>query len=532
VDLRDQLSFLHEATAGIGAVPDMAAIAERFAAALVPRLADSASVHLLDALFVDGAPAPATSQDAAESPVRQIAPAVGGAVLRSMPAADACREAMATAAPVCRPGTEPGGRARLAVPLVARGRVLGCVTLDRWPERPAFDEVDVLTVGQLAAHAALGVDNARLRRGLVRATAGPESAGKRAEPPTLTGIETAHRLLPDDPAAEAAGDWLDSIALPGSRVALVIGDVLGCAARSAAVRDHLRIAVQTLAALDLPPDQLLRQLDNLAQRLGDDHLATCLYMVYDPIARCCVFANAGHLPPILARADGRVDRVEIPTGAPIGVGGVAFETAEVSIRDGDTLIAYTDGLIRANRDRAGDIDERIAALSDRIGLFDVTGRGPEALCDALANVWSDTTADGNDAAVLAARLSGIPTESIAYWLLAPRPATVAGARRLIRQTLDDWGLFELGDMVELLATELITNAIRYASRPIELRLLRTRTLMCEVRDDDLYLPILRQAGELDEDGRGLFLVSRLSRRWGVSRTTHGKVVWFELALNP
>jgi anti-sigma regulatory factor (Ser/Thr protein kinase) len=137
----------------------------------------------------------------------------------------------------------------------------------------------------------------------------------------------------------------------------------------------------------------------------------------------------------------------------------------------------------------------------------------------------------DDVALLAARLSSIPAENIAYWLLAPLPETVARARRLIRESLEGWGLEDLVDIAELLATELITNAIRYASRPIELRLLRTRTLVCEIRDDDLYLPILRQAADLDEDGRGLFLVSRLAKRWGVSRTTHGKVVWFELALN-
>jgi hypothetical protein len=521
VDLRDHLSFLHEATAEIGAGPDMAAIAGRFAAALVPRLGDAASVHLLDALVADGAPAPAEPRAAAASPVRRVAPA--GPVQCLLPESPR-HEAMATAAPVCYPRVEPDGRPYLAVPLLARGRVLGCVVLTRMPGRAPFDEVDVLTVAQLAAHAALGVDNARLYRAR---SAELCSADLPTIPPTMTGIEVAHRYLPGDPAVEAGGDWFDAIALPGSRIALVIGDVLGHAAHAAAVMGHLRAAVQTLAALDLPPDQLLRQLDNLAQRLGDDHLATCLYAVYDPVARVCVFANAGHLPPILVRPDGSAGRVAIPTGAPIGVGGVAFDTAEISIRDGDTLVCYTDGLVES---RAQDVDERIAELSERLALSELAMQGPEKLCDTLLD---GLTRDGrgDDVALIAARLSSIPAESIAYWLLMPLPETVARARRLIKQTLDGWGLEELCDITELLATELITNAIRYASRPIELRLLRTRTLVCEVRDDDLYLPILRQAGDMDEDGRGLFLVSRLSRRWGVSRTTHGKVVWFELPVN-
>jgi hypothetical protein len=521
VDLRDHLSFLHEATAEIGAGPDLAAIAERFAAALVPRIGDTASVHLLDALVVDGAPAPAEAHAAAASPVRCVAPV--GAVQVLLP--DSPRhEAMATRAPVCFPRVEPDGRPYLAVPLIARGRVLGCVVLTRIPGRAPFDEVDVLTVAQLAAHAALGLDTARLYRSQ---TTELRYAAPPATPPTMTGIEVAHRYLPGDPAVEAGGDWFDAIALPGSRIALVIGDVLGHAGHATAVMGHLRAAVQTLAALDLPPDQLLRQLDNLAQRLGDEHLATCLYAVYDPVARVCVFANAGHLPPILVRPDGSAERLAIPTGAPIGVGGVAFDTAEISIRDGDILVCYTDGLVES---RGGDVDERITALGERLEFSDLAAQGPEKLCDVLLE---DLARDGrgDDVALIAARLSSIPAENIAYWLLMPLPETVARARRLIRQTLGSWGLAELEDMAELLATELITNAIRYASRPIELRLLRTRTLICEVRDDDLYLPILRQADDMDEDGRGLFLVSRLSRRWGVSRTTHGKVVWFELVLN-
>jgi anti-sigma regulatory factor (Ser/Thr protein kinase) len=524
VDLRDHLSFLHEATARIGAGRGMSAIAERFAAALVPRLADHASFYLLEALFAVGAPAPAVSRAAAAGPMRRLLPA---GCAEPMDATDPCREAMASGEPVCVPKGARDAGPYLAVPLVSRGRVFGCVALTRGPGRAPFDEVDVLTVAQLAAQAALGVDNARLHRGQEVAVAEVKQAVPPITPPTLTGIQMADRYLPGGPAAEPGGDWFDAISLPGSRIALVIGDVLGHGVYATTAMAQLRAAVQTLAALDLPPDQLLRQLDNLAQRLGDTCLATCLYAVYDPVARVCLFANAGHLPPILVRPDGRVDRVDIPTGAPIGVGGVAFDTAEISVRDGDTLVFYTDGLIHA---LPGDVEERICALTGAPDLVRAAALGPDAVCDMLLSTLS-TGGCPDDVALLAARLSSLPAENIAYWLLAPLPETVARARRLIRQSLEGWGLEDLVDIAELLATELITNAIRYASRPIELRLLRTRTLVCEIRDDDLYLPILRQAADLDEDGRGLFLVSRLAKRWGVSRTTHGKVVWFELALN-
>ncbi|MEZ0107742.1 serine phosphatase RsbU (regulator of sigma subunit)/anti-sigma regulatory factor (Ser/Thr protein kinase) [Catenulispora sp. EB89] len=557
VDLRDHLSFLNEATERIGAGTDMVAIAGQFAAALVPRLADFASVHLLDALFVDGAPAPPAPGATASSLVRRVAVAhdepperwlslVPEGAVQIMHDTSPCHEAMATGVPVWLDRVTPdraeamalshspgdlyplvAERAYLAVPLVVRGRVLGCVALTRRPERAEFDQIDVLTVGQLAAQAALGVDNARLFRGQVATAAEFRRGVLPTTPPTLAGIEVAHRYLPANPAVEVGGDWFDTIALPGSRVAIVIGDVMGHGVRSAAVMGHLRIAVQTLAALDLPPGQLLRQLDSLALQLGDDHLATCLYAVYDPIASCCVIANAGHLAPMLVRADGTVERVEVPSGAPIGVGGVAFDTAEIPIRDGDVLVLYTDGLVEA---RGDDIEDRIAALGECLELAARPTADPEALCDTLLTML-DPDKHEDDVALLAARLKGIPAENIANWLLSPLPPTVPKARRLVRQAMAEWDLPDgVRETTELLATELVTNAVRYAHGPIELRLLRTRTLLCEVRDDDHFLPILLEAGDLDEGGRGLFLVSQLALRWGVSRTANGKVVWFEMPL--
>jgi len=555
VDLRDHLRFLKEATEAIGTGVDMVAIAQQFAALLVPRLGDFASVHLLDALFVDGAPAPFSPHATAVSLMRRVAVAhdepperwrlvVPEGAVQIMYATSPCHEAMATGLPVYVPSVEPtqaaamalahgtrdliplvAGRSYLAVPLSVRGRVLGCVAVTRRPERERFDDADVLTVGQLAAQVALSIDNVRLYRGQQATTAELQRAVLSTAPSALTGVEVAHRYLPGNPEVEVGGDWFDTMALPGSRVGIVIGDVMGHGVHSAAAMGHLRIAVQTLAALDLPPDQLLRQLDNLAQRMGDDHLATCLYAVYDPIAGICLLANAGHLPPLIVRGAGRVEPVAVPSGAPIGVGGVAFDTVSIPISDGDTLLMYTDGLVEA---RGDDIEERIEALAESLRLASPVATDPEGLCDALIGTL-DPDKHEDDVALLAAQLSSIAASDVAHWLLSPRPAAVGRSRRLVRQTLAGWSLPELFDTAELLVTELVTNAIRYATDPIELRLLHTSTLLCEVRDNDHYLPILLEAADLDEHGRGLFLVSRLARRWGSSRTAHGKVVWFELA---
>lgn len=556
MELRDQLRFLTEATEAIGASLDVVAIAQRLAAALVPRLGDFASVHLLDALFVDGAPAPLSPQATAVSLVRRVAVAHDGppelwrgvvpeGAVQVMNPTSPCREAMATSQPVYVPRVDPAqaaamalshgtgdlvplvvDRAYLAVPLAVHGRVLGCVAVTRRPERARFEEDDVLSVGLLAAQTSLSVDNARLHEAQITTTAALQRAVSPAALPSLSGAEVAHRYLPGNPEAGVGGDWFDTMALPGSRVGIVIGDVMGHGVRSAAAMGHLRIAVQTLAALDLPPGQLLRELDTLAQRMGDDHLATCMYVVYDPIAGICLLANAGHPPPLVVRDSGAVERVPVPAGAPIGVGGVAFDTVRVPIGDGDTLLMYTDGLVEV---RGDDIDDRIEALAERLRLDGPVTTDPEALCDTLIATL-DPDKQEDDVALLAVRLSAIPASDVAHWLLSPRPDAVARCRRLIRQTLTDWSLSELCDTAELLASELVTNAIRYTGDPIEMRLLRTRTLLCEVRDHDHRLPFLREADELDEHGRGLFMVSRLAQSWGSSRTAQGKVVWFELAI--
>ncbi len=361
--------------------------------------------------------------------------------------------------------------------------------------------------------------------GVPRATVGAlQHSMLPTAPPMLAGVEVAHRYLPGSKSAQVGGDWFDAIPLPGSRVALVVGDVMGHGIRSAAIMGHLRIAIQTLAALDLPPEQVLRHLDDLARRLDEDYLATCIYAVYDPVARTCVIANAGHIPPVLVHADGRAELLgHLPAGAPIGVGGVAFEPVEVKAADGDLLVLCTDGLVEM---RGADIGAGLATLCENLATPGLT---PDSMCGLLLHALRARDSE-DDVALLITRLRGVPPADVAEWLLHPSAATARTARRLVRRTLAGWGLSECGDVAELLTSELVTNAVRYASRPIGLRLMRTGALLCEVSDDDHHLPALRHVTETDEAGRGLNLVSRLARRWGASRTADGKVVWFEQAL--
>ncbi|MFD9722444.1 SpoIIE family protein phosphatase [Streptomyces sp. NPDC059072] len=453
--------------------------------------------------------------------LRGVRPVFGSAA----GAKEALAELLGSEHPVPR-----GNRAVLA-PLRGRRRVIGAAVFLRSPERPAFEQNDLLVAAQLATHTALGIDKAVLygREAYIadelQRTMLPDGL------PQPTGVRLASRYLPAAETARVGGDWYDAIPLPGSRVALVVGDVMGHSMTSAAIMGQLRTTAQTLAQLDLPPAEVLHHLDEQAQRLGSDRMATCLYAVYDPVSHRITIANAGHPPPVLLHLGGRAEVLRVPPGAPIGVGGVDFEAVELDAPAGATLLLYTDGLVES---RLRDVWTGIELLRERLATTaQLTGLDHppplEALCDDVLDMLGPGDRD-DDIALLAARFDGIAPSDVAYWFLDPEETAPGRARRFARRALTRWGLEELTDSLELLVSEVVTNAVRYAERPVTLRLLRTDVLRCEVGDDSPQLPRQRRARDTDEGGRGLFLVNRMARRWGATRLSSGKVVWFELPL--
>ncbi len=552
----EQLALLNEVGGKVGTTLDLDTTARELCQVLVPRVADFASVDLLDGLISD-AELPATRPDDATM-LRRVARTFNaaegewdhvleeGALLampRSTPPGMALQLNQPVLVPVLSPDVAVGyaaslsgsavgdaelvqvvaGRSMLVLPLSARGTVIGVLKLLRLPDRGPFDESDAATLKELAARAALSLDNARLHRAESRVATTLQRSMIPTRPPRIPGVQIAHRYLPGDPRAEVGGDWFDAIQLPGSRVALVVGDVMGHGLHSAAAMGRFRTAMQTLAALDLPPGQLLRHLDNLAHKLGDDHLATCLYAVYDPINRTCELASAGHVPPVLVHPDGTGELLEIPAGAPIGVGGVPFVAKKIDVQDGSMLVLCTDGLVEV---RGSDIGAGLAALCGN--LIDPK-QTPEQACDVvLDRLHSDDRKD--DVALLVARFDGVAPSEVATWDLAVDTAEVRRARALVREQLAAWHLEAIADTTELLVSELVTNAVRVARDTVRLQLIRVDKLLVEVSDDNHNLPSLEPAEELGETGRGLHLVTTLAERWGSARKAVGKVVWFELPL--
>ncbi|HEY3479602.1 MAG TPA: SpoIIE family protein phosphatase [Streptomyces sp.] len=547
--LDEQLALLRETGSVVGSTLDLHTTAREMCAVTVPRFADFAAVLVVDQLFSDTEPhkddrpsdtvsvrrvAMAHASEAAlwETALPEgellvlsadeFVPRFGEPVL--VPVVD---EALAPdiALDLGVPALGPllAGHSMIVAPLTARGTVLGRMCLLRGPGRRPFDARDVATATEVIARGAVHIDNARLHRLESRAAATLQRSMMPTRPPRIPGVRIAHHYMPGDRQAQVGGDWFDAIQLPGGRVALIVGDVMGHGLQAAAVMGQFRTAVITMAGLDLPPAQLLRHLDNLAHRLGPEHLATCVYAVYDPIHRNLTLANAGHIPPVLAGYDGRSELLEIPGGAPIGVGGVPFETVEIPVPDGSWLVLCTDGLVEV---RGQGIDAGLAALCATVIEPE---QMPEDVCgQILARVHSEDRRD--DVALLVAKFEGIAPEDVVEWTLRLDHAEVGTARDLTRRQLAAWGLERLSDTTELLVSELVTNAIRAASYEVELRLMRVGKLLVEVSDDNHNLPQLQRADADDVQGRGLALVSHLSRRWGTSRKAVGKVVWFELPL--
>ncbi|MER5830405.1 SpoIIE family protein phosphatase [Streptomyces sp. NPDC002130] len=425
----------------------------------------------------------------------------------------------------------------MMVPLRARGVTLGMVHFLRHRTPDAFSEDDLLLAEDIVARAAVSVDNARRYTRERRTALALQRSLLPERLPDLAAMDIAYRYLPTGSGADIGGDWFDVIPLSGTRVALVVGDVVGHGIHASATMGRLRTAVRTLADVDLAPDELLTQLDDLVIRLDREEGpevrgaeetpgqvgATCLYAVYDPVSRRCTMARAGHPPPALVTPDGGVRFLDLPAGPPLGLGGLPFEASEIQLEENSLLALYTDGLLEAP---GHDIEVGTALL--RQALSGSAGALEETCEQVLRTLLTGRPDD--DVVLMLARTTVLDAGKVRTWQLPPDPAAVARARKMAGEQLAEWGLTEAEFATELIVSELVTNALRYGGAPIELRLIRDATLICEVSDGSSTAPHLRRARVFDEGGRGLLLVAQLAERWGSRQTATGKTIWAEQPL--
>ncbi|MFE4830097.1 SpoIIE family protein phosphatase [Streptomyces sp. NPDC056672] len=563
---RQRLLLVNEASVHIGSTLDIGRTARELADVAVPVLADFVTVDLIPTVS-DGGEPPAgplngrvTLRRAACSSIFEGVPEsvvpVGETDVYSdySPAAESLLTARGVVSEMTEPASNPweiqaperaakarefGFHSMMSVPLRARGTTLGVATFTRHRRPESFEQEDLLLAEEITARAAVCIDNARrftheretaltLQRSLLPRKL-PENAA----------AEVAFRYLPADTRAGVGGDWFDVIPLSSSRVALVVGDVVGHGLQASATMGRLRTAVRTLADVDLPPDELLTHLDDLVNHLATEAAsgqgvgttaessgdvgATCLYAVYDPVSRHCSLARAGHPQPAVVSPDGAVEYLDLPAGPPLGLGNLPFESVEVDLAEGSILALYTNGLIES-RERG--IDDTLDAL--REALSQPTAPLEEICDNVLKALLPPHPAD--DVALLLARTHALDASQVVTWELTCDPTVVSRARSEASAQLAEWGLDEAVFTTELVVSELVTNAIRYAEAPIQLRLIHDRSLICEVSDGSNTAPHLRRARVFDEGGRGLLLVAQLTQSWGTRQGVGGKTIWAEQSL--
>ncbi|MFI8949641.1 SpoIIE family protein phosphatase [Streptomyces sp. NPDC053750] len=419
---RRRLAAVADASARIGTTLELDRTAHELADVAVPDLADIAAVDLLESVVkgrrstlgpAEPAVIRALAVQADDAPQALLAADPPGQVARYGPDR-LVTECVRTGRPVMvaqvteedlfRIARSPeaaellrraGVRSYLAVPLIARGEVLGALDLKRIGNPLPFGEDDLLLARELAARAALQIDNARWYQNARDSALTLQRSLLPRHPPVTGGLEVASRYQPAEATSEVGGDWFDVIELEGCKTALVVGDVMGSGIAAAASMGRLRTATNTLAALDLDPAFLLEHLDRTTAGL-DQAIATCVYAVHDPHRRQCRIANAGHLPPVRLRAGRPPELLDLPTGVPLGVGGVAFSTTTVDLEPGDRLVFYTDGLVETRRHP---LDERLNAL---LALLEGPDRPLEEVCDLLLRTLHEPE-NSDDVALLIAR---------------------------------------------------------------------------------------------------------------------------------
>ncbi|MFF3322459.1 SpoIIE family protein phosphatase [Streptomyces sp. NPDC002889] len=556
---RGRLKLLYDAGTEIGTTLDVVRTCEELAEFAAARFADFATVDLAETVLNGEEP---TAAGAGNDLRRTAFSGAGdtalyplGELIRFVPTTrmgtglrrgEAVLEADLTVLsgwqeqdPVrARKLVEYGIHSMIAVPLRARGVILGVAMFWRARKPQSFEAEDLSLAEELVARAAVSIDNARrYSREHTMAVTLQRSLLPRGLP-QQDAVDVAYRYRPAQAGlgglGGVGGDWFDIIPLPGARVALVVGDVVGHGLHAAATMGRLRTAVHNFSSLDLPPDELLGHLDELVARIDQDEDAeragagvtgaTCIYVIYDPVTGHCSMARAGHHQPVIVHPDGRAEFADVPGSPPLGLGGMPFETLELELPEGSRLVLYTDGLVE---DRGREIDEGLELL--RLTLAQNSTGTPEQTCEAVLRALLPAH-PRDDIALLVGRTRIMDSARIAEWSVPPDPAAVARVRAAVTRQLEDWGVGEDAFTTELILSELVTNAIRYSSGPIGVRLIRGRSLICEVSDHSSTSPHLRQAATTDEGGRGLFLVAQFADRWGTRYTANGKVIWTEQPL--
>ncbi|WP_406405187.1 SpoIIE family protein phosphatase [Streptomyces sp. NBC_01643] len=416
-----------------------------------------------------------------------------------------------------------GAHSLIVAPLALRGQALGVVSFYRHGAEDPFEEEDLALTSDVCAHAALCIENARryTRERTIAATVKRRLLPQR--PATPSTVEVSHLHLPGQ---GGGGAWFDVIELAGARTALVLGDVAGLGVATATTMGQLRMVIQSLAALDLEPDELMARLSDTAARLAAERAALpvgdplhrepltagCLIAVYDSVEHQCTIVRAGLPEPYVVFPDGSSTTLSVPAGPVLaGTDQAPFPATTVDVPAGSTLAVGNEDILPASAHLRSLLDQGAARPLDE-------------LCDALAYVMRDRYE--TEKLVLLARAKALPAEQVLTLPLPAGPEAAPRARAAARRQLAAWKIDEDSTFTtELIVSELVGNAVRYGAPPLRLRLILDGMLTCEVSDTVSSAPHLKHARTIDETGRGLFIVATVAENWGTHYDAQGKTVW-------
>ncbi|MEU6928857.1 SpoIIE family protein phosphatase [Streptomyces sp. NPDC046385] len=497
------------------------------AASLVMGLLEAGRIHLV-AEGPDGAFVPGTRFTRVDEPYPM------GEVIRTLrPRFIESPEDFAASYPVLWPHISGLGITSAAyLPLIAQARPIGALGLLYSGDRTGFsaDERNLLVA--LGSSIAQSLQRAMLYEQEHDLAEGLQQAMLPRRIIDVPGTQIAVRYRSARLGRDIGGDWYDIIPLPGGRVGAVIGDVQGHDTHAAAVMGQLRIVLRAYAAEGHTPATVMARASVFLHELDTERFATCTYAEADPATGLVQIVRAGHVDPLVQDPDGTAHRLPVDGGLPLGLSAefarLDYPVTTVELDPGHTLLLYTDGLVEKP---GSDLDEGLQWLSSLVK------RGPrdlQELADHLCDVVDERGGEDDVAVLLLRREGAHPPQSggrLQQHVGQNDPEALSSARHMIRAAVRAWGAGGRSDEIELVADELMTNALMHTDGGaiVTLRMLPgpERRLRVEVEDRSSALPRRREAGDSGVSGRGLLLVDRLSDLWGVEPRGGGKCVWCE-----
>lgn len=420
------------------------------------------------------------------------------------------------------------------LPLIAQARPIGAMGL-LYNDRHGFSPEERNVLVALGSSIAQSLQRAMFYEQEKDLAQGLQQAMLPRAIPSVPGADVAVRYRSAKLGRDIGGDWYDLIPLPGGRVGAVIGDVQGHDTHAAAVMGQLRIVLKAYAAEGHTPATVMARASVFLHELDTDRFATCLYAEADLTTGVVQVVRAGHIDPLIRYTDRTCRRTPVEGGLPLGLsaefGRLEYPVTTIEIDPGETLLLCTDGLVEQP---GADLDDGMLTL---IALITSGPDDVRDLADRLIDVAEERGGD-DDVALLLLRRRGLDTPQTGGRLqqhVAPGdPEALTEARHMIRAAVRAWGARERSDEVELVADELITNALMHTegSAIVTLRVLTgsDRRVRVEVEDSSSALPRRREAGESGVSGRGLLLVDLLTDVWGVEARGGGKCVWCEFVM--